>query len=93
MDTLVRYINDGVPTGSFLQAVLSNDLMDAMGRADIESRMDLFEISQFVYNKMPSASWGSRKRVDEWIRSGGSRATGWLFDGERMVLAEKSKEQ
>jgi len=72
-DSLDRYVSDGVPTGGFLYAVLTNNLMDAFGRADEENRYDLFDICSYVYNKMPGSCWGSKEIVDEWIATGGLR--------------------
>lgn len=67
LDSLNRYVKDKIPTGNFLQAVLSNDLMDAIGRADAINRGKLFEICTYVYNELPMNCWGSRKKVDEWL--------------------------
>ena len=67
-DSLKRYVEQGIPTGDFLRAVLSNDLMEAMGRADENNRAALWDICCYVYNEMPSTSHGSPQRVDEWIR-------------------------
>lgn len=61
------YSTNGVPTGGFLRAVLANDLMEAMGRADEENRLDIFEICQYVYNDIPANSHGSYKKVDDWM--------------------------
>ena len=37
MPTLDRYIQNHIPTGGFLEAVLSNDLRNALDRADDEN--------------------------------------------------------
>jgi hypothetical protein len=65
--SLDRYGETGVPTGSFLQAVLSNDLMDAVGRADDTSLLNLHRICMHVYNELPSDCWGSREKVKAFI--------------------------
>lgn len=64
---LERYVKYRVPTGSFLHAVLTNDLMEAMGRADEENREDIFEICQYIYNHLPIACYGSPKAVKKWL--------------------------
>lgn len=61
-----RYVK-GCPVGDFLQCVLSNDLIGAMGRADDDNRRDLFEICSYVYNHTPSISHGSPKRYKDWL--------------------------
>lgn len=72
--TLDLYATKGIPTGDFLAAVLSNDLMDAMGRADEDNRDDLFEICEYVYNDMPAPCHGSREKVRAWIMSHAEKA-------------------
>jgi hypothetical protein len=67
-----RYIERGIPPGSFLQAVFSNDLTNAFGCADEINRHALFDIVSFVYNYAPIGCHGSRERVDAWISSGGT---------------------
>ena len=42
-DTMRRYLESGCPTGSFLQALLSNDLMDTYAKADNENRFLIFD--------------------------------------------------
>lgn len=66
-NSLERYQNEHVPTGGFLRAVLANDLMQAMGRADIENRRDIFEIVGYIYNDMPGSCHGSYAIVGKWL--------------------------
>ncbi len=65
---LDRYVNDRIPTGSFLYAVLTNDLFEATGRADNNNKGALFQICQYIYNELPSGCWGSPEIVKEWLR-------------------------
>ena len=67
LDSLKRYVENRIPTGDFLYAVLTNDLMEAMGRADNENREALFEICGYVYNEMPSTCHGSPEKVAKWL--------------------------
>ncbi len=71
-ESLDRYARDRIPTGGFLRAVLANDLMEAMGRADESNRDDLFQICEYVYNDMPSNCHGSYGTVDTWLALRGS---------------------
>ncbi len=64
---LDRYVNDGIRTGGFLYAVLTNDLFGALGRADIGNRINLFEICSYIHNELPMMSWGSKEKVKEWL--------------------------
>lgn len=64
--SLDAWANTGRPTGGFLQAVLCNDLMTAVGRADPTSFSCLKEICLYVYNELPSPCWGSAEKLQAW---------------------------
>lgn len=66
-----RYIMHGIPGGSFLNAVLSNDLQGAFARADLENQHAMHGWAQFIYNYLPASAHGSPEQVAEWIASGG----------------------
>jgi hypothetical protein len=66
-DSLKLYLEQGCQPGGFLMAVLRNDLVDAVGRADAEAEAHLRRILQFVYCSIPSPCWGSREKVEKWI--------------------------
>ena len=70
---LQQYLDHGHVPGGFLQACLSNDLTQAVGRAGrgeggitIEQ---LRAIVQFLYNCAPTESWGSEERMDAWAKN------------------------
>lgn len=65
------YIEEGVRPGSFLTAVLSNDLMGALRQADDVNVTRLRDYGMFLHNMAPAACFGSPGHVDRWIRSGG----------------------
>ena len=67
MDSLRRYIDDGVPTGDFLRAVLANDAANALGRADSNNMWILPVYFTFLYNEAPAGCWGSVEKVDAWL--------------------------
>ena len=62
-----RYIESKVPPGGFLMAVLENNLIEAVGRADRINRERLFDFCNFLYNKAPSRCWGSPEKVKTWL--------------------------
>ena len=66
------YIEDGIDPGSFMQAVLENDFVVAVQKADTYNRAYLDAFAQLVYWEIPSAAWGSKTVVREWISSGGT---------------------
>lgn len=69
--SLERYVNHGISPGSFVTAVLENDLMKSVGAADLDNLIALTDIAKFVYNELPSNSWGSQNKVSAWIKKGG----------------------
>ncbi len=70
-DGLLFYLNKGIEPGSFLLAVLSNNLAEACARADNVNRHYLFNYVNFLYNAVPSPCWHSRENVERWIENGG----------------------
>jgi hypothetical protein len=70
-DGLKLYVERGILPGDFLTALLSNDLVDAFGRADDNNTAAMRGWASFLYNEMPRGSWGSRATVEAWCRTGG----------------------
>jgi hypothetical protein len=66
--SLKEYIERGVPVGSFLHAVLSNDLANAVFKADRSNRLVLPDIMYWIHENAPDASWGSEAKVIRWIQ-------------------------
>jgi len=70
-DGLYHYVMDGRPTGSFLTAILSNNLKEACNRADDINKNLLYDYVFFLYNYAPLGCWGSEESVDHWMEIGG----------------------
>lgn len=66
MGGIIRYIEDGIIPGGFLQAVVSNDLKEAVGRADEENMANLPAYVAYFYNEAPSQCWGSEEKMLRW---------------------------
>ena len=66
IDGLIRYIVDGIKPGTFLQAVLRNNLVDAASHADEINRHHLFAYAVFLVSYAPSGCWGSAEAVKAW---------------------------
>ncbi len=62
-EALDNYAMHGWPVGSFLTAVLENDLFEAMGRADSYNRATIHQICSYVFSELPSTCWGNRELV------------------------------
>ncbi len=69
------YLMRGQPVGSFLQAVLSNDLMDAAFRADSGNIAQLRTYALLLMGVFPDEAHGSRQKYNAWIESGGTEGT------------------
>jgi hypothetical protein len=65
---LQRYFENRIAPGGFLTAVLSNDLVGAVSRADQQNRSLIPEIVIFLYNRAPAGAWGNEDRVARWLR-------------------------
>lgn len=61
-----NFVAHGIPAGSFVRAVLSNDLIQAAYLADAENRADLAEIALYVLHNTPPACRGSAAKVLAW---------------------------
>jgi hypothetical protein len=65
---LKGYLDNRQPVGDFLTAVLENNLVNAVIRADSTSLLNLKAIIMWVYWDMPSNAWGSTEAVERWLR-------------------------
>jgi hypothetical protein len=74
IESLQRYVEQRIPTGGFLQAVLENNLQEAFGLADEDNCAMLFHICAYIYNELPSMSHGSPERVQKWLARRKARA-------------------
>lgn len=68
---LTEYVARGRPPGDFLRAVLENDLMRALGRADEANMANLPAYANYLDNYAPISCRGSPKAVNAWIAHGG----------------------
>lgn len=64
-----NYLEEGIPPGHFLTAVLCNDLKEAIARADDINILALPNIVSWFYNNAPKACWGSEDNFNSWIES------------------------
>lgn len=69
-DAMRLYIEHHVQPGGFLMAVLSNDLMEACGRADHTNIERLPDFCRFLYNEAPYRCHGSPAKVKAWLKRG-----------------------
>lgn len=65
-DTLIRWVLYGHKPGSFLESVVSNDLLAACTRADPVSRTILYSLVHWLYNCAPALCFGDRSVFRDW---------------------------
>ena len=68
-DAMQLWIDRGIYPGSFLTAVLENDLAEACGRADENNLRVLPAYIAYLYNEAPSACWGSPTKCAQWSKA------------------------
>jgi hypothetical protein len=65
--SIKAYIEVGQPVGDFLTALLSNDLMKAVSRADDNNQRNLVAWCKWLYNEAPALCFGSPEKVKLWL--------------------------
>lgn len=68
LESLEAYRWQRRPTGGFLRAVLANDLLLATQMADCHNRAAFFDICEYVWMELPTASYGSYDAVASWLK-------------------------
>lgn len=67
MESLQLYIDERQPVGSFLEAVICNDLKMAVDGADENNLANLPAYIGYLYNEAPARCCGSRKKMEAWL--------------------------
>ena len=70
---LMRYLEHGVRPGSFIEAILTNNLYKALAYADSVNKDLLQEHAYAVVRHFPNESCGSRESFVNWMRENGLR--------------------
>jgi len=65
---LKRYVEQGLIPGSFLYAVLTNDLHGAIMRADPQNLAAIKDICQYVCWEIPDECRGNSDKVYNWVQ-------------------------
>lgn len=68
---LLRYVEQGIAPGSFLEAVLCNNLKEAVSSADHINIKCLPDWITFLHNYVPASCWGSIENYEAWVKTGG----------------------
>jgi hypothetical protein len=65
-DGLTLWIEHGVMTGDFMTALMKNDLMEAMGRADEINARCIRNWCVYLYSYAPRGCYGGPIQVAAW---------------------------
>lgn len=66
---LREWIEHGIVPGSFLAAILRNDLKGAIGNADATNRHLIPNYVEYLYNFAPGSCWGSPEHMARWLET------------------------
>ena len=69
-ESLRLYVEDRIKPGSFLTAVIVNNLEEAVAFADGENMPNIPAYVNFFYNHTPSSCWGSPVKMKKWLDGG-----------------------
>lgn len=72
-DSLKNYLEYGYPPGSFLTHLLYGDIYRSYQSADRWSKDYLSNIIGFIVNNLPQECYGSKDKVNAWIKSSGMK--------------------
>ena len=67
-NAIKRHVLERKPTGGFMTAVLTNNLRDAFGCADVENLPALHNIVKYLHWEVPAMCWGSPEKVNTWLK-------------------------
>lgn len=68
MSTIRDYIEHGYQPGSFLTAVICNDLKGTVNQADDNNIRNIPAFVIFLCNNAPAGCWGSAEKMKVWIQ-------------------------
>lgn len=71
-----RYVKHGIKPGDFLTAVIENDLHMTLSRADDENLKNLSAYVGYFYNEVPQSAWGSKAKMNAWMKHKGLEGSG-----------------
>ena len=67
IESISEYVQNGRPVGSFLEAIICNNLKEAVARADNHNLTIIPAYVKFFYNEAPSDCWGSPAKYRYWL--------------------------
>lgn len=67
-ECIIRYIEYGIIPGSFLQAIICNNLRETYAQCDNENERHIKDYVKWFYIYAPSPCWGTKEKMDLWVR-------------------------
>jgi len=74
LGALRRYVENRLEPGSFLTAVIQNDLSAAVSYADDFNLRNIPAYVGWLHNKAPATCWGSAAAMQQWLEGARERA-------------------
>jgi len=93
LPAMENYLMHGFHPGSFLMAVLKNDLAAAVVRADTTNFANLGNIVKWMVYHAPIDSWGDHRRVTAWINDEDDIRTAYATKCEKAFAWHLLKNQ
>lgn len=88
VDALRRYVFERRQPGHFLTAILENDLMEAVGRADKHNIVAIPAWCALLYNDTPAPCHGSPEKVRAWLDAKTVRSFSIINETNRVPAPE-----
>ena len=66
-DGIRMYVESRIRPGSFLTAIIQDDLKEAVAQADDENMPNIPAYVNYFYNYAPSPCWGSKAKMKAWL--------------------------
>ena len=86
--SLENYFCYGLPPGSFLTGVLTNNLVQAVNSADHWNKTRIVQISKWIQHNAPELAWGSPVKMAAWMSDEDYRRTSWFDPIEKKFVWE-----
>lgn len=88
-EALGHYLLKGFAPGSFLTAVLENDLYRAVNTADHVNYQQIAAIAKWVYVTAPRGSFGNAETVQQWLDDVDNRRSNFAEKVEKNHMWER----
>jgi hypothetical protein len=94
LETLDRYLEQGLHPGEAMAAVLANNLRMAFNYGDEAFLGKLRVLVRYLWNRCPSGAWGSDDTVQEWVTSSQERRESFMrhYEGHREYMKTRRRQ-